>query len=84
MLPSVENTLIEYTTEEVTAFDLTNFVKSITRGENVDKDNIDEWINSDGNDPSFEHLTDEQIVGLGKTNRALGTLSLSEEENNDT
>jgi len=37
----VENTLIEYVEkEEVSAFDLANFAKSITGGENVDEDNI--------------------------------------------
>jgi len=37
----VENTLIEYVEEEeeVSAFDLANFARSVTGGENVDEDN---------------------------------------------
>lgn len=49
--------------EEISTFDLANFVKSITEGENIDEDDIDEWINCDANDSSFEHLIDEPIVG---------------------
>lgn len=68
----MENTSIECADEEkeVSAFDLVNFEKSITGGENVDEDNIDERINYDTNDPGFEQLTDEQAVG-----EALGTVS---------
>jgi len=71
----VENTLIEYVEEEVFAFDLVNFAKSITGGENVDEDNVDEWINCEASDQGFEHITDEQIV-----EGALGTVSEREEE----
>lgn len=49
--------------------------KSITRGENVNEDNIDEWFNYHVNKPGFEHLTDEQIVG-----GTLDTVSESEKE----
>jgi len=77
----VENTLLGYAEEEeeeISAFDLANFAKSITQGENVDEDNIDEWINCDANNPGFEHHTDKQIVG-----GALGMVSEIEEEEND-
>ena len=48
--------------------DLANLAKSVAGGENVDEDNIIEWIDCDTNDPGFEHVTDEQIVeeALGK------------------
>ncbi|KAL4096795.1 hypothetical protein QTP88_021679 [Uroleucon formosanum] len=80
ILPSVENTLIGEEEEEVSAFDLANFSKSFTGGENVDEENINEWINCDVNDPELERLSDEQIVS-----GALGTVSESEgeEEEND-
>uniref|UniRef100_A0A2S2QZ92 Jerky-like n=1 Tax=Sipha flava TaxID=143950 RepID=A0A2S2QZ92_9HEMI len=80
ILPSVENTLIGEEEKEVSAFDLANFSKSLTRGENVDEENINEWINCDANDQGFERLSDEQIVS-----EALGTVSESEgeEEEND-
>ena len=76
----MENTLVESTEEEeVSACDLANLAKSVTGGGNVDEDNIVEWINCDANDPGFEHLTDEQIVG-----GALGmVLEESEEEEED-
>ncbi|XP_050523014.1 jerky protein homolog-like [Daktulosphaira vitifoliae] len=79
ILPCVENTLIEEE-EEVSAFDLANFSKSLTGGENFDEENINEWINCDANDPGFERLSDEQIVS-----GALDTVSESEgeEEEND-
>ncbi|KAL4096738.1 hypothetical protein QTP88_021632 [Uroleucon formosanum] len=53
---------------------------SLTGGENVDEENINEWINCDANDPEFERLSDEQIVS-----GALGTVleSEGEEEEND-
>jgi uncharacterized protein YehS (DUF1456 family) len=59
---------------------LANCSKSFTEGENVDEENINEWINYDANDPGFERLSDEQIVS-----GALGTVSESEgkEEEND-
>ena len=80
ILPNVENTLVESAEEEeVSACDLANLAKSVTGGGNVDEDNIVEWINCDANDPGFEHLTDEQIVG-----GALGmVLEESEEEEED-
>jgi len=61
----VENYLIEYAEEEeeISAFNLANFAKCITGGGNVDEYNNDEWIKCDANDPDFEHLTDEQIIG---------------------
>ncbi|KAL4152893.1 hypothetical protein QTP88_000726 [Uroleucon formosanum] len=77
----VENTLIGEKEEEVvSAFDLANFSKSLTGGENVDEENINEWINCDANDPGFERLSDEKIVS-----GALGTVleSEGEEEKND-
>ncbi|VVC39681.1 Hypothetical protein CINCED_3A023089 [Cinara cedri] len=66
--------------EEFSAFDLANFSKSLTGGENVDEENINEWINCDADEPGFERLSDGQIV-----NGALGTVSESEgeEEEND-
>ncbi|VVC41732.1 Hypothetical protein CINCED_3A018470 [Cinara cedri] len=78
ILPSVENTLIGEEEEEVStcgSLDLANFSKSLTGGENVDEENINEWINCDANDPGFEHLSDKQIVS-----GALGTVSESEDE----
>jgi hypothetical protein len=39
--------------EEVFAFDLANFEKSITGGEIFDKDNIDKTINGNTNDPGL-------------------------------
>ena len=70
ILPSVEKTLVESEEkgEEVSVHDLANLAKSVAGGENVDEDNIIEWIDCDINDPSFEHVTDEQIVeeALGK------------------
>ncbi|KAL4104597.1 hypothetical protein QTP88_019891 [Uroleucon formosanum] len=79
-LPSVENILIGEE-KEVFAFDLANFSKSLTGGDNVDEENINVWINCDANDPGFKRLSDEQIVS-----GALGTVSESdgeEEENNE-
>lgn len=61
----MENTLIEYVKvkkAEIAAFNLANFAKSLTGGENVDKNNTNEWINCDANNLGFEHLTDKQIV----------------------
>ena len=70
ILPSVEKTLVESEEkgEEVSVHDLANLAKSVAGGENVDEDNIIEWIDCDTNDPGFEHVTDEQIVeeALGK------------------
>jgi hypothetical protein len=54
---------------------LANFSKSLTGAENIDEENINEWINCDANDPGFECLSDEQIVS-----GALGTISESEGE----
>jgi hypothetical protein len=54
---------------------LANFSKSLTGGENVNEENINEWINCDANDPGFERLSVEQIVS-----GALGTVSESEGE----
>lgn len=59
--------------------DLANFTKSIIESENVDED---KWSmsehNCDNNDPSFEHLTDEQVLS-----GALGTIPESKEEEYD-
>lgn len=38
--------------------------KSAAGGENVNEDNISEWINSDINDPGFVHKTGEEIITL--------------------
>ena len=58
--------------------DLANLAKSVAGEENVDEDNIIEWIDCDINDPRFEHVIDEQIVEevLGKN------LEESDEEDN--
>jgi len=53
-------------------------LRTLLLEENVDEDNIDEWINCDVNDPGFKHLTDEQIVG-----GALGMISENEDENDE-
>lgn len=69
ILPSVNNAFIEYTEEEerVFAFDLTNYVNSITRRENVDEDNINEWFNYNANDLDFEHLTILSLILLNSS-----------------
>ena len=60
----MENTFVEFIEEEeISVHDLENLAKSVTGGEKVNEGNIEEWINCDVNDPGFEHLTDEQIVG---------------------
>ncbi len=63
-LPSVEKSLVESAkkVEEVSVHDLANLTKSVAGGENVDEDNIVEWIDRNTNDPGFKHVTDEQIV----------------------
>ena len=48
--------------EEVSVHDLTNLTTSVAEGENVDKDNIIEWIECDTNDPGSQNVTDEQTV----------------------
>ena len=52
--------------EEVFTSDLANLTNSVLRGENIDEENIIEWINCDTNDPGFEQLIDEQIVNKTK------------------
>lgn len=76
ILPSVEKSLVESEKkeEEVSVHDL---AKSVAGGENVDEDNIIEWIACDTNDPGFEHVTDEQIV-----EEALG-MNLEESDEED-
>lgn len=49
--------------EEVSTCVLTNLTKSVTGGGDIGEDNIVECKNCDVNDPGFEHLTDEEIVG---------------------
>lgn len=61
------------------SFNLANFTKSITGGENFDENNINVWINCKTYNPGFDHVIDEQIVG-----GALGTVSESEEDNYKT
>jgi hypothetical protein len=48
--------------EEEVSFDLVNFAKTITGGENVDEDNINERIHCDAIDSGFDCFTDEKIV----------------------
>ena len=63
-MPSVEKSLVETEKkdEEVSVHDLANLAKSVPGGENVEEDNIIEWIDCDIDDPGFEHITDDQIV----------------------
>lgn len=43
----MENTLKDYAAKNgVLAFYLTSFVKSISKGDNVDEDKIDKWVNN--------------------------------------
>ena len=35
--------------------------KFVAESDNVDEDNIDKWTNCNTTDPSFEHITSEQM-----------------------
>lgn len=41
---------------------LAELVKTVPGGENVNDENIEEWLECDADDPGFERLTDEEIV----------------------
>ena len=48
---------------------------SVLGGENVDKENIEEWLECDASEPGFERLTDVEI-----TNKAMGVNENEEEQ----
>ncbi|KFM75025.1 Jerky-like protein, partial [Stegodyphus mimosarum] len=60
---------------------LADMVKTVPGGENVDAENIKEWLECDVNEPGFERLTDDEIVkkARGDTKNE-GERSESEEE----
>lgn len=59
--------------EEITVDQLANMAKQVPGGESIDEDeNIDEWFQCDKDLPSFEMMSDEEIVrrvtqGQGET-----------------
>lgn len=57
----MENILVKSTGEKVLFQYLTNLAKSVTGGNNIDKDDITDWFDCDTSDLVFEHFTDEQI-----------------------
>nr|CAD7424783.1 unnamed protein product [Timema monikensis] len=54
---------------------LVDLVTSVPRGENVDEENIEEWLECDSSEPGFEQLTDVEI-----TNKAMGVNENEEEQ----
>lgn len=53
----MENILVKSTREEEFFQYLTNLAKSVTGGNNVDKDDIIDCFDCDTSDPVFEHFT---------------------------
>ncbi|KFM76186.1 Jerky-like protein, partial [Stegodyphus mimosarum] len=88
LIPNVEanNDLTPLSCEENEDVDtpmatLADTVKTVPGGENVDAENINEWLECDVNEPGFECLTDDEIVkkARGQTENE-GERSEGEEE----
>lgn len=58
---------------------LAELVKTVPGGENVNDENIKEWLECDANDPGFERLTDEEIV-----QKATGEFQSEEERHSES
>jgi hypothetical protein len=46
-----------------------DMVCAVRRFENIDKDNVEEWLQSDACEESFQHVTDTDIVYAMKQKR---------------
>lgn len=70
---SGEDDFLGFSQEEITVTQLANMAKQVPGGESIDEDeNIDEWFQCDKDLPSFEMMSDEEIVrratqGQGET-----------------
>lgn len=71
LFPSIETnvnqTICEEKSEVMPTATLVDLLTSVPGGENVDEENIDEWLECDASVPGFERLTDVEI-----TNKAMG------------
>ncbi|KAK2715663.1 hypothetical protein QYM36_010291 [Artemia franciscana] len=80
LLPSMEkvfnnNLTAEDDEEEDDDATLAEMVTNVPGGQCVDERNIVDWLNTDANDPGFEHLTDEivnRVRGTEANDEALG------------
>lgn len=72
-IDSGEDDFLGFSQEEITVTQLANMAKQVPGGESIDEDeNIDEWFQCDKDLPSFEMMSDEEIVrrttqGQGET-----------------
>lgn len=70
---SGEDDFLGFSQEEITVSQLANMAKQVPGGESIDEDkNIEEWFQCDKDLPSFEIMSDEEIVrcatqGQGET-----------------
>lgn len=64
---NVNQNIGEEHNEDMPIAALTDFVTSVPGGENVNQENIEEWLECDKNEPGFERLSDVEI-----TNKAMG------------
>lgn len=53
-----------FTGEIIPSAELTRIIREVPGGEEVDEDNVTEWLVCDKNDHGFESTTDEQIVEM--------------------
>lgn len=72
-IDSGEDDFLGFSPEEITVTQLANMAKQVPGGESIDEDeNIDKWFQCDKDLPSFDIMSDEEIVrratqGQGET-----------------
>jgi len=52
----------EIEANDISLFEICDLIENLTCFENVDRENIEDWLNFDSNDPSFQIMSDADIV----------------------
>jgi hypothetical protein len=62
LLPDLEDNFQGFPNKDINKSEILDMVCAVRSFENVNKDNVEEWLQSDARELGFQHITDTDIV----------------------